>query len=580
MRIRHALTCSLTLLFACSTTSKLDRPRRASNVRDAGSVHFTVLSVAPWHHYMAALQPNFHLGADEALRVVVQDSRRGEESALDALSLSAGYSDDAGDPRTAPETTPEVGLLNYNQSTPLALERSGGGDAMMRYAAATSLYQEVQLLNRYVRDAAIPTGFRPYVVRVQISLMPRRRHQPYDTYSTVSFFTNPAPKPQDDSGPADPTAPTGHAATVQVPGTSLRAADDLYEADQNLEAPRVLPLLVSDNLESSLESKSSQVIRALELSLTSLWDQGGVDLGSSGLQSGSTNNVVGRDLNALLTVARVSENTLRIRLGAMQAATTDYAMVPRNHNITLLLMVPEAAGPDIRIVAKTELVDTTDGKELGGTSEREIRNMYRRIQNEYGIKGLEQGVLEELLGDAQRNDQQAFARRLRNVTGDKDLSMGQSLWIDLVSLMAGSQYSASRFELPGHGARNFETSGTFYTQTAVVLDDNQLKSAIVLRGAVFSDQAQVGAVLTVTHDGRGISLPAESVVLDGPTREIRLTFPSLDRLGLGDSASELGGVQLDLEIDGDFTDFDTLYLRPVVEAPVRAAVPGSTGQTP
>ena len=102
-----------------------------------------------------------------------------------------------------------------------------------------------------------------------------------------------------------------------------------------------------------------------------------------------------------------------------------------------------------------------------------------------------------------------------------------------------------------------------YQQTAVVLDNNRLSSVIVLRGAKFSDQAQVGAVLAVHHNGRDISLPAESVELDGPRREIRLTFPSLDRLGLGETASAPEGVRLTLDMDGDLVDFDALYLRPV-----------------
>ena len=46
------------------------------------------------------------------------------------------------------------------------------------------------------------------------------------------------------------------------------------------------------------------------------------------------------DLNSVLTVARVSDNTIRVRLGAMQQAGSNYAMIPRNHNISLLMMVP------------------------------------------------------------------------------------------------------------------------------------------------------------------------------------------------------------------------------------------------
>ena len=42
-------------------------------------------------------------------------------------------------------------------------------------------------------------------------------------------------------------------------------------------------------------------------------------------------------------MARLSENSLRVRLGALQQASARFAMVPRNHYVTLLLMVPEEA---------------------------------------------------------------------------------------------------------------------------------------------------------------------------------------------------------------------------------------------
>ena len=42
-------------------------------------------------------------------------------------------------------------------------------DAHTAYANAAALYQEVQLLNRYVKDAAIPKGYAAYVLRLQTS---------------------------------------------------------------------------------------------------------------------------------------------------------------------------------------------------------------------------------------------------------------------------------------------------------------------------------------------------------------------------------------------------------------------------
>ena len=116
------------------------------------------------------------------------------------------------------------------------------------------------------------------------------------------------------------------------------------------------------------------------------------------LAAPSQEEVLARDLNGLLTVARLSENTLRVRLGAMQAATADYAMVPRNHNVTLLLMVPEGAGSTVQVVARTELVDTETGEELlvdtGSTAVREqllerARRHDRRLERSLRQSGVD-----------------------------------------------------------------------------------------------------------------------------------------------------------------------------------------------
>jgi hypothetical protein len=82
-------------------------------------------------------------------------------------------------------------------------------------------------------------------------------------------------------------------------------------------------------------------------------------------------SLLGRDFNSLLTVARVSDNTLRVRLGA-QSAASGYAMVPRTHNITILLLIPDCdAQPVARIVAKSEVVDIETGVPLKARTQEE-----------------------------------------------------------------------------------------------------------------------------------------------------------------------------------------------------------------
>ena len=47
--------------------------------------------------------------------------------------------------------------------------------------------------------------------------------------------------------------------------------------------------------------------------------------------------VLGRNYNSLLTIAQTKDNSLRVRLGALQQANSQYAIVPRTHTITFVV---------------------------------------------------------------------------------------------------------------------------------------------------------------------------------------------------------------------------------------------------
>ena len=75
-------------------------------------------------------------------------------------------------------------------------------EPFLQYQTALSLYQEVQLLNSYVRNAARRSGYIPYIMRLQVTVLPFARNQPYDVYADIAF---PPPKPafkrSDDTDP-------------------------------------------------------------------------------------------------------------------------------------------------------------------------------------------------------------------------------------------------------------------------------------------------------------------------------------------------------------------------------------------
>jgi len=572
MNPRHLLPALLAILAlpACESTSPLFQPVRATDRDDAGSVHLAVLAVAPWSDYASALQPDFALTGDDAVKEVIGDSRwqgqqafSGVQGGADStlLSVQNGAPTEFRSARPDGAFTPTPGGSIFDkQNDSYGSSSSGetpptpsGPDAMLKYTAATSLYQEVQLLNRHIRDAAIPAGFRPYMVRLQLSLMPSRRHAPYDTYTTLSFFV---------PGERGSRAPAGE--------PLLATSNEILRRPFG-NGPKVLPLVVTDNLEASVQSRSFERIRGLTASLIE-FEQFGISGSSTSfvgdlvkpmfgamLAKAMRDEVYGRDLNSLLTMARVSENTLRIRLGAMQEGTADYAMVPRNHNITLLLMVPEGAPPLVEVVAKTVLVDTEDGSPLDELDERDRLKHLERFREDWGLEALDLADLMRLHGFAQTNDQEGFAALLRTAlpAGDPVLALERSLWIELVGMKIGDPYTSTLFELPGQGEDLEESSEVFGSQTVVVEDDGQF-AYVTLREARFPESQQLIAVLRSpvrpgsdegedaptdeygAPSGTGnVVLPAESVKTDVSRREVRLRFPSLLRWRLAQDGEEL-----------------------------------------
>lgn len=543
-------------LAAC-TAPAFHRETRALDQRDAGSVHVTVLAVAPWSHYVDALSPRFSLTADEAVGRVIRDTRQSLESRQSSISTGAAATQDPG--TYGAPTGPDPIKASTFAVVPDKLE---GPDAMMEVWTANSLYQEVQILNRVLRDAVIPTGFRPYLVRVQVSLIPRRRHQPYDAYTTLSFF---APE----TGAAAGSASV--AAVRAAPDVSLRAGAT-GGASTGGTGPVVLPLLVTDNLESSLVSRSQQDVQRLALSLLALPGDFAGKLTADLFANEFQGQVAGRDLNSLLTLARVSPNTLRVRIGAMAESTADYAMVPRNHNVTLLVMVPEGSPGEVELVARTTLVDAQSGAELADSSPERVASLLSAVGARWGLAGTDTATLEELFRLAQQNDQAGFQRRLAEVAppGSEGARFPQSLWIELVGLVSGSQYASSRFELPGHGSDDGLPIG-LTSQTLVVLDYGWSRCETIVRDAAFRENARVRAFLEFDDQGRRISLPADLVQANAEQQTLRLVFTSLLALNLAGPASIPGNLSVRLDVDGDaLPPIGALYL------PGSAAPPPST----
>lgn len=554
---------ALATLGACKSEGFF-RETRALDQRDAGSVHVTVLAVAPWSHYVDALSPRFSMTADDAVSRVIRDTRQSLESRQSAVGGSAAVTEKP--ELTGFPTGPDAVRVSNFAAVP---DRVEGPDAMMEVWTANSLYQEVQILNRVLRDAVIPDGFRPYLVRLQVSLIPRRRHQPYDAYLTLSFFSPEAAQP------GEAVAPSA------APAVSMRAGS-VVGSSTGGTGPVVLPLLVTDNLESSLVSRSQQDIQRLALSLAAIPGDFASKLTADLFSNEFQGQVAGRDLNSLLTMARVSPNTLRVRIGAMAESTADYAMVPRNHNVTLLVMVPQRSPAEVELVARTTLVDTQSGDELADSSNERTAALLQAVGARWGIGGESPQRLEELFRRAQANDQAGFMALLDSFAqpATQAAQFPQSLWIELVGLVSGSQFTSSRFELPDHGPNEL-AAASMTSQTLVVLDYGWSRCEAMVRDAKFPENARLRAFLELEADGRVISLPADAIQPDVERESLRLVFTSLMALNLAGPASQPGNLRVRLTVDGeDLPPFEALYLAGSVAPAVAPVTPAPAPVTP
>ncbi|MFT7484510.1 MAG: hypothetical protein ACI9F9_000350 [Candidatus Paceibacteria bacterium] len=560
-RVRASLLApAATLLFAafaCNSGGMTHESNRAATQRDAGSVHVAVLSVAPWSQYVDAMQPNFQLTADEALAAVIQDSRQSASMEQSGFGFSANLVEDGEveKPAKSGKSTTKVDQTGMN----VPFSNTDSMDPLLRYQAANSLYQEVQLLNRAVADAAIAEGCRAYMVRLQLSLLPRSRHEPYDAYATLSFFTPEVATPDSGSDVKTRAIPTSNDPLAH----NLRALD-LSAAGSGRRGPSVLPLLVTDNLEATLKSRVSKSSSRLSLGMLSYLGTFAADIGADIYQRGVEADIQARDMNGLLTVARLSENSLRVRLGAMQEATADYAMVPRNHNITLLLMVPEELQGGIDLVGRVNFIDAETGEELPGTSEARLQGLLRDVATANGVGSLDQQDLRALVGLAQVNDQPGFFGALSKMedseTGEQ--ASAYSLWVDMVSLLAGSQYFSSHFDLPQHGEQ-VTLSDSFFEQTALAIDDGEYTTLVDLYGADLNPDLRADAMLVFYVDGQEIRLPSRSMSYEGTAGVLSFGFPSLRALRFGDAAAE--GLEVQIMAEDQSGSLNALYVEMVTD---------------
>lgn len=451
---------------------------------DAGAINMAVISVGFWEKYSAALQPIFKLSEDDALNKSLPNTALFQEILKRVLSTEVSGSVDA---KAEHDNKPAIAQNKDSKTSPNfgkdIFSRPLSNDPITQYLAATSLYQEVHLMNHCVADAAIGEEWAPYLLRLQVSLMPLRRDLALDAYSVISFFSDPS----------------------QDGGATLGNGDSNNDS-YNRRGVRVIPLLVTDNLEGILHASSADQVHQFALdsvanprfSVRSAL-RGWIDRGQSSLH---------RDLNSTFTVARLCDNTIRCRFGASyqpQSRSGAYVMVPQTHSVNLLILVPNevaespwAKNRTINLCARTSMIKVKSGKELRQRREKDVLKALAKVFKDHNVYKFDSYQhMRELATIARTNDFAEFKKHLEDIAKEygagrntkpsdppSTIASFQAFWTDFLNIRNGSQYSIASFTVPrrqsGTGTQVRAASGNVRdAEPTVILSRNAAERSII-----------------------------------------------------------------------------------------------------
>jgi hypothetical protein len=485
----------------------------------------------------------------------------------------------------APTGTPAGGQL------PSAPANTGGTDIdpVLKYQAAQALFQAVQLMNREVQFAAANGDYAPYLVQIKLAVIPYKRRIPYDVHARISFFLGCGKGPV--SGPnlnpvklLEPppgvrlirtslasTSPVAQAAPAVPPAQAAPAPQGAPTAripnadtSKNLcnQAPVIVPLLVTDDVERAIRSRAEGTARQIAVALSML--TGGI-AGNAGINrlTQTLNTQLGQELNSHLMVSRLADNTMYARVGGTADPTSGTNLVGQNYNISVLLLVPKEyvspastgakpLGRDVQVVASTELRYSATGEILRTRDVTKYDQQIKDAIDETFPEPNAQGPLHDdsprgtwnrvtarpdairpLRSAIERGDLEEFLKAARAAFGEK-ATEGElkSLWARLTGLIADSSFKSAALTLPDPPADNLpKTKGA-----AMVFDDGRSSAIVVLQNVGWLSSSTLGAVLNVraVKDGSALDFPfpAQSIVLDQRRETLTLTFPSPAKWGI------------------------------------------------
>lgn len=316
------------------------RPKSQS---EAATIHLAHLSTKLMtEDVVDELSPRFAMNGDTALQKIAPVTGLFDEILSTEIDARIKIELAPKGTATPPEANGNQTSTTSQQTTQSAAKLTAGADPFTAYSTANALHQEVTVLNNYARNFPTRAGHRPFLVRLQLSVIPKRRNLPYDIYSDLIFFA--------DLGPLNES--------YRQRRRRAKHPSLLNER----KAVFAIPLLASENLERGIDSRSRALRSGLGLSGAGLLGTTSVGAGVDAERLNKLQSLA-NDLNGLFTIGRVTDNVLRARFGAVQNAEPSYEMIPRTHHITILLLIPEGA-KTVEIEAKQSMRHAVTGEPL------------------------------------------------------------------------------------------------------------------------------------------------------------------------------------------------------------------------
>jgi hypothetical protein len=334
----------------------------------------------------------------------------------------------------------------------------------------------------------------------------------------------------------------------------------------------VVPLLVTDNLESATDAASAQYVAALSAAVTGS-AQGAALSGQLESLGDRLTAALANERNALRTVARLGENAIRVRLGAtFQAGPTGrkaYGLLPRTHTVSLLVLAPRGEMKTdqplpLGIVVQTGLKQVDDGDPIalsnqdlfdaklddmarvfkidqrianGGRNCPKVDKKYNNqgaawrwinhLRFEYVIYGDYAGFSEQVRcmetdGRDEPNDNKH--EPLGTVEKQELHSDTETLWQALLTFTGDYGVHGQTVHLPAVSTPALPDAGL----TVILADDGKSASVVRVPGGGGLVPARLRAELR--WDGDINRLAADMVAIDDVG--VRASFPSLQKLGL------------------------------------------------